>query len=74
MRQNRCSNHRSERGVGAEHEDSARAEYGIRDQGNDRCIQPVDGGEAGGLAVGHADGDQHCGEHEAGIEIRTKPL
>ena len=46
---------------------------GVRDQRNDRRVEPVDGGQARRLRVAHAGGDQQRGEDEPGDEVAGQP-
>ena len=66
--------HRSESGVGAEHEHSRRTEDRVADQAQDRRVQPGDRREAGQLGVRHPLRHEERGQHQAGDEVLGQPL
>ncbi len=64
-----CRDHRAERRVRPEDEDSGRAEHGVADQSEDRGVETGDGGQPGQLGVCHPLGDQERGDHQAGDKV-----
>ncbi len=72
--QDRRGDEGGERRVGPEDEDAARAEDGVRQERDDGGVEPVDGGQARGLRVAHADGDEDRREDEARREVFENPL
>ena len=58
-----------QRRVRSQHQDAARPEDGVRDQRDDGGVEAVDGGQAGGFGVAHADRDEDGREHQPRHEV-----
>ena len=72
-RQDRRGDHGSERGVRAEHEDGRRSDEGVRDQADDRRVQPRDRRQARELRVGHPLRNEQRDEDDPGDEVAWQP-
>ena len=73
QRQDRRGDHRSQRGIRAQHEDPGRAEHRVAEQAHDRGVQAGDGRQACQFRVGHALRDQQRGEHYPGNDVLGQP-
>ncbi|MNL06250.1 hypothetical protein D3C87_1268820 [compost metagenome] len=64
---------RRQRGIRPQHQDPARTEQRIGQQGDDGRVQAVHAGHARCLGIGDADRHQHRGQHQSGSKIPGKP-
>jgi hypothetical protein len=69
----RREDQRSERRVGAEHEDLRRAHQGVAHETGDRGVQPVHRRQPGQFGVGHALGHEDRRQHDARDEVGSQP-
>jgi len=66
-------NNRRQRGVRPKHQDAARAEQRVNEQGDDGRIEATGAGEAGGDSVCDSDGRKRGREHQPRTEIANEP-
>ena len=74
QRGDRRRDHRTERRVGAEHQDPGRAEDGVAEQAQDRGVEAGDRRKPGQLGVRHPLRHQQRREHQPGDDVLGQPF